>query len=125
MDPTVIVGSLVPGFEMGNLRVGKGEFFVVEGCEYRANMLNLNPEMIVLTNIEEDHLDFYRDIDHIRETFQTFVDKVRGKGLVVWNTADPGPQKVRTARAVKRRRWIRLIMVRGAAAGEKVGFAGR
>ena len=100
MDPTVIVGSLVPGFEMGNLRVGKGEFFVVEGCEYRANMLNLNPEMIVLTNIEEDHLDFYRDIDHIRETFQTFVDKVKGKGLVVWNADDPQSQKLMMEKSV-------------------------
>jgi UDP-N-acetylmuramate--alanine ligase len=88
-DPTVIVGSLVPSFGLGNLRVGSGRFLVVEGCEYRANMLHLHPEMIVLTNVEEDHLDFYRDLDHIRETFQTFVDKLRAKGIVVWNKDDP------------------------------------
>ncbi|MDG1949196.1 MAG: UDP-N-acetylmuramate--L-alanine ligase, partial [bacterium] len=87
-DPTVLVGTLVPGFKQGNLRIGKGRFFVVEGCEYKANMLNLEPEMIVLTNIEEDHLDFYRDLDHIKETFQTFVDKLQGKGLTIWNNDD-------------------------------------
>jgi UDP-N-acetylmuramate--alanine ligase len=87
-DPTVIVGSLVPSFEHGNLRMGGGRFFVVEGCEYRAHMLLLHPEMIVLTNVEEDHLDYYRDIDHIRETFQTFVGGLRGRGMVVTNADD-------------------------------------
>ncbi len=100
-DPTVLVGSLVPGFKDGNLRVGKGRFFVVEGCEYRANMLHLEPEMIVLTNIEEDHLDYYRDLDHIQETFQTFVDKLKSKGLVVLNADDVVSQKLSVNRSVK------------------------
>ena len=99
-DPTVIVGSLVPSFPQGNLRLGKGRFLVVEGCEYRAHMLHLNPEMIVLTNIEEDHLDYYRDLDHIRETFQTFVDKLIGKGLLVHNGNDPESKKLAADRAV-------------------------
>ena len=99
-DPTVIVGSLVPGFPMGNVRVGHGRFLVVEGCEYKAAMLRLDPEMIVLTNIEEDHLDYYRDIDHIRETFQTFVDKLKGKGLAVWNKNDPESNKLVIDRGV-------------------------
>ncbi len=93
-DPTVIVGSLVPSFDLGNLRVGGGRFFVVEGCEYKAAMLHLHPEMIVLTNIEEDHLDYYRDLDHIRETFQTFVDKLKGKGMTVTNADDPESSKL-------------------------------
>jgi len=99
-DPTVIVGSLVPGFGMKNLRVGQGRFFVVEGCEYKANILHLNPEMAVVTNIEEDHLDFFRDIDHIRDTFQTFVDKLKGKGLCVWNADDPESRKLTIDRGV-------------------------
>ncbi len=99
-DPTVLVGSLVPSFKDGNLRIGKGRFFVVEGCEYRANMLHLDPEMIVLTNIEEDHLDYYRDIDHIQATFQTFVDKLKSKGLVVLNADDPVSMKLTAERSV-------------------------
>lgn len=93
-DPTVIVGSVVPGWKDGNLRVGKGRFLVVEGCEHQAHVLNLHPEMIVLTNIEADHLDFYRDVDHIRETFQTFIDRLAGKGMVVWNADDPESTKL-------------------------------
>ncbi len=95
-DPTVIVGSLVSGWKEGNLRVGGGRFFVVEGCEYKAAMLELNPEMIVLTNIEEDHLDYYRDLDHIRETFQLFADKLKGKGMIILNADDPESQKLVT-----------------------------
>ncbi len=99
-DPTVIVGSLVPAFPDGNLRVGKGRFFVVEGCEYRANMLHLEPEMIVLTNIEEDHLDYYRDLAHIQATFQQFVDKLHGQGMVIFNADDVGTQALRIVRGV-------------------------
>lgn len=99
-DPTVIVGSLVPSFPLGNLRVGNGRFFVVEACEYRANMLEISPEMIVLTNIEADHLDFYRDVDHIRETFQAFVDKLKGKGLTVWNKDDAQSNRLVVDRGV-------------------------
>ncbi len=99
LDPTVIVGSRVPTFAEKNFRAGKGKYFVVEGCEYRANMLSLHPAMIVLTNIEEDHLDYYRDLDHIRETFQTFVDQV-GEGMVVWNADDPQSRKLTMSHGV-------------------------
>jgi UDP-N-acetylmuramate--alanine ligase len=99
-DPTVIVGSRVPSFKDGNLRIGSGRFFIVEACEYKANLLHLNPEMVVLTNVDEDHLDFYKDIDHIRTTFQTFVDKLKGKGIVVWNADDDESAKLSIARGV-------------------------
>lgn len=99
-DPTVLVGSMVPGFKDGNFRHGGGRFFVVEGCEYRANMLHFHPEMIVLTNIEEDHLDYYRDLKHIQDTFQTFVDKLKGQGMVVMNADDAGSAVLKVNRPV-------------------------
>ncbi len=87
-DPTVIVGTKVPQFPLKNLRVGGSDLLVVEACEHHANMLKLHPQMIVLTNIEEDHLDFYRDIEHIRETFQTYVDRLPPDGQLVLNADD-------------------------------------
>lgn len=99
-DPTVLVGSFVPSFPEKNLRLGKGRFFVVEGCEYQANMLNLHPEMIVLTNIEEDHLDYYRDINHIRDTFQIFADKLIGKGMMIMNADDAESMKLKVERPI-------------------------
>jgi UDP-N-acetylmuramate--alanine ligase len=73
LDPTVFVGSLVPGFELGNLRIGKSDILIIEGDEYKQKMVQLHPEVTVITNIEEDHLDVYRDLDHIVETFQQLV----------------------------------------------------
>ncbi|MFA4846019.1 MAG: Mur ligase family protein, partial [Patescibacteria group bacterium] len=61
----------------------------------------LEPEMIVLTNIEEDHLDYYRDLAHIQETFQVFVDKLASKGLVVLNGDDVVSQRLSVNRSVQ------------------------
>ncbi|TRZ78075.1 UDP-N-acetylmuramate--L-alanine ligase, partial [bacterium] len=83
LDPTVIVGSKVKNFEDGNLRVGgSGQgIFIVEACEYKEAMLNLTPEIIVLTNIEADHLDYYKDLEHIKRTFAEYVKL--GKKIIV------------------------------------------
>jgi UDP-N-acetylmuramate--alanine ligase len=88
-DPTVIVGSKVPGFPLGNLRIGEGEWLVVEADDYQAHMLHLRPEVIVLTNIEEEHLDYYSDLDHIIRTFQTFADSLPEDGTLILNADDP------------------------------------
>ena len=84
-DPTVFVGSLVPGWELGNLRMGKSDILIIEGDEYKQKMVKLWPETTVITNIEEDHLDVYRDLEHIVATFQELVDKTTG---AVWINAD-------------------------------------
>lgn len=99
-DPTVILGSFVSSFEHGNLRAGGGRFLVIEGCEHQANMLNLHPEMIVLTSIEADHLDYYKTLDNIRGAFQTFVDRLDGKGMVVVNSDDPVSQTLHIANPI-------------------------
>ena len=87
-DPTVIVGSKVTSFPDGNLRVGKSEWLVLEACEYQAHILHYSPWAIVITNIEEDHLDYFRDLEHIRETFNEFVRKLPKDGLLVLNADD-------------------------------------
>ncbi|MFA5853676.1 MAG: UDP-N-acetylmuramate--L-alanine ligase [Patescibacteria group bacterium] len=88
LDPTVIVGSRVPSFEYGNLRVGKSNLFVVEACEYREQFMSLSPSMVVVTKIVEDHLDYYRDLAHIQETFKAFAAKVPAEGSLIWNADD-------------------------------------
>jgi UDP-N-acetylmuramate--alanine ligase len=88
-DPTVIVGSKVPGFPMGNLRIGESEWLVVEADDYHAHMLHLRPETIVLTNIEEEHLDYFGDLGHIVRVFQSFVDSLPPEGKLILNADDP------------------------------------
>lgn len=89
LDPTVIVGSRLQSFEQGNFRFGKGDYFVVEACEYRANFLQLNPNILVITNIEAEHLDFYKDLEDVALNFQRLVEKLPDDGLLVYNADDP------------------------------------
>ncbi len=98
-DPLAIVGSRVPGFEYGNLRPGKGGLFVVEACEYRAQFMSLSPSLVVTTKIVEDHLDYYRDLKHIEETFRAFAAKLPDNGLLIWNADDAGSREAYAASA--------------------------
>jgi UDP-N-acetylmuramate--alanine ligase len=88
LDPTVIVGSKVPDFEDGNLRLGRGELFVVESCEHQAHLLELFPYAALVTNIEADHLDYYRDLEHIKKTFRQFAAQVDPSGFLILNADD-------------------------------------
>ncbi len=92
-DPTVLVGSMLsPKNESdkfrANARLGAGKYFVAESDEYHRKMLENHPRMIVLTNVAEDHLDYYRDIDEIRKAFLEYVHSLPSDGLVIYNADD-------------------------------------
>jgi UDP-N-acetylmuramate--alanine ligase len=87
LDPTVIVGSKVKNWD-GNLRIGSNKYFVVEADEYKAHMLELNPKVIILNNIEFDHPDFYKDLNQYIETFQEFINKLPEDGYFIYNADD-------------------------------------
>src|SRR3990167_1243308 len=87
LDPTVIVGSVVKQWG-SNARAGKNNVMVVEACEHKAHMLHLQPNVIVLTNIEEDHLDFYKDIRHIQATFEKYIKVLPQHGWLFLNNDD-------------------------------------
>jgi len=86
-DPTVIVGSLLVG-EKSNFIAGKSKYLVVEACEYRRSFLNINPQILVITNIDEDHLDYYKDIEDIKSAFHSMALRVPRDGFVVCNIHD-------------------------------------
>lgn len=90
LDPMVIVGSRVPAFPYGNFRPGQGGVFVVEACEYREQFMHLRPSVVLTTKIVEDHLDYYRDLAHIQETFRAFAAKLPPDGPLIWNADDEG-----------------------------------
>lgn len=89
LDPTVIVGSKIKKLN-SNARLGKNKkYFIIEACEHKEHMMRLSPKAIVLTNIEEDHLDYYRDLEHIEMTFQNFINKLpKDDGLLIKNNDD-------------------------------------
>ncbi len=87
MDPVVVVGGRVKIWD-GNFRQGGSKYFVAEACEYRRHMLNLNPKAIVLTNIEEDHLDYYKDLEDIKNAFSEYIKKLKKGDLLLYNVDD-------------------------------------
>ncbi|MGH7669314.1 MAG: Mur ligase domain-containing protein, partial [Gemmatimonadaceae bacterium] len=76
LQPTALVGARVTGWR-GNLRVGGSELYVVEADEYDRSFLALSPTVAVITNIEADHLDIYRDVADIRAAFAQFASRAR------------------------------------------------
>ena len=88
LDPSVVVGAEVPGWQDRNLLMGKSDVFIVEACEYRRNMLNLTPQAIVLTNIELDHPDYYVDLADTKNAFKEYIGKLGGGDLLIINNDD-------------------------------------
>jgi UDP-N-acetylmuramate--alanine ligase len=83
MDPTVVVGGKVDCLGGRNARLGDGEFLLAEADESDGSFLKLSPVIEVVTNIDREHLDYYRDLDHIKETFLEFIGKIPFYGVVI------------------------------------------
>ena len=75
LDPTMVIGGKLDSIG-SNARLGQGEFLVAEADESDGSFLMLSPTIAVITNIDLEHLDYYRDLDHIKETFLAFINKV-------------------------------------------------
>jgi UDP-N-acetylmuramate--alanine ligase len=82
LDPTILIGGEIEAID-GNVRVGRSEFFVTEACEYCESFLKFYPFVAAILNIERDHLDYYRDLDHIISAFKKFAKLVPADGTLV------------------------------------------
>src|SRR5574341_1259032 len=87
LDPTFVIGGEVPDIG-GNAHLGEGNLFVAEACEYDRSFLNLTPQVGIITNIEEDHLDYYENIEKIINAFGDFASLISKEGLLVVNKHD-------------------------------------
>ena len=86
-DPTVMIGGTLPLLNAGH-RVGHGNTIVMESCEYYNSFLSFYPTVAVILNIEADHLDFFRDLADVEDSFRAFAERVPGYGNVVANYDD-------------------------------------
>ncbi|MFA5027772.1 MAG: UDP-N-acetylmuramate--L-alanine ligase, partial [Candidatus Methylomirabilota bacterium] len=82
LDPTMVIGGRLNALG-SNAKLGRGDFLVAEADESDGSFLKLSPTIAVVTTIDAEHLDYYRDLDHIRETFLEFINKVPFYGLAV------------------------------------------
>ena len=87
LDPTVHVGGMVD-FLSGGVRVGNSDLFITEACEYVRSFMTLHPSHIIINNIDDDHLDYYKDLDEIKQTFVDFTDLMDDDGIVFANADD-------------------------------------
>ena len=81
-DPTVMVGGELDIID-GNFRIGKSEYFLTESCEYCRSFLSFFPTVAIILNVEEDHLDYYKDLDDIKSAFTDFAALIPSDGVLV------------------------------------------
>jgi len=93
-DPLVIVGSKVREFDGKNIKIGKGDLFAVEGCEYRRSFLSLSPFGIVFLNCELDHMDYYRDESDYLNAYEEMIKKIPSDGFLMANMDDKNVSKL-------------------------------
>lgn len=85
MDPTISVGGILPSIG-GNIHIGKSQNFITEACEYTNSFLKFHPTAGIILNIEEDHMDFFKDINDIRRSFTEFCRLIPEDGVLVINS---------------------------------------
>jgi len=93
VDPTIVVGGKL-GILRSSAKLGKGELLVAEADESDGSFLKLSPIIAVVTNIDREHLDFYRDLEHIMETFVHFLNKIPFYGVGIVCIDDRNIQKI-------------------------------
>jgi len=97
IDPTIIIGSKIDKLDNNNFRVGKGDIFLAEACEYRNNFLHLSPSIVLINNLEPDHLDFFKTPENYYDAFQKLCEKIPEDGSLILSESDKvhlDPEKI-------------------------------
>ncbi len=87
LDPTILVGGIMPAIG-SNLRLGDSPYLVTEACEYSGSFLQFFPKISLILNVEEDHLDYFKDLSDIIACFRAFAEKTPDDGLLIVNADD-------------------------------------
>lgn len=93
LDPTILVGGELDVID-GNFKIGNSEYFITEACEYKESFLRFFPYVGIILNIDADHLDYYRDLNHIKEAFIKFINIIPNDGYLVACGEDKNVQDV-------------------------------
>lgn len=83
-DPTISVGGILSAIN-GNIRIGHSDDFITEACEYTNSFLKFHPTAGIILNIDADHLDFFKDLDDIRNSFKKFANLLPENGVLIIN----------------------------------------
>lgn len=100
LDPTIQVGAFLKQIN-GNNRVGNSDYFVLESCEYVESFLKFSPKSTIVLNIDNDHLDYFKNINNIINAFKKYVSILPFDGLLVTNADDPNCLNLRSCTDAK------------------------
>ena len=89
---SVVVGTQVPGLGGSNMYFEQSDYFTIEACEYKRAFLSYHPFITVITNIDLDHLDYYRDLEDYISAFQSLIEQT--SGYVIYDMEDENAQKL-------------------------------
>lgn len=93
LDPTILVGGELDEIG-GNIKIGGSQHFITEACEYVESFLKFFPFVGIILNIDEDHLDYFKDMDHIKEAFRKFSNLIPKEGFLVANEDDENIKEI-------------------------------
>lgn len=93
LDPTILLGGQLDDIG-GNIKLGSNDYLLTEACEYKANILKYFPTMAIVLNIDEDHLDFFKNITHIKDTFRSFLVNLSSDDHSLLNFDDPNIKSI-------------------------------
>ena len=93
LDPTILLGGSLDDIG-GNVRIGNREHLLTEACEYKGNVLKYYPSIAIILNMEEDHMDYFKDLEHILDTFRDYTKNIDKDGSLIINLDDPNADSI-------------------------------
>ncbi|HXF44309.1 MAG TPA: UDP-N-acetylmuramate--L-alanine ligase [Candidatus Paceibacterota bacterium] len=113
-DPTVIVGTLLKEFGDSNFRNGKSDWLLIEADEFKMSFHNYSPTYAVITNIDKEHLDVYKNLANVKKSFLKFIGNIKAGGILVANRDDKNLFGLKSRiQKICKKQSIRLIWYRG------------
>lgn len=105
LDPTVVIGTKIRQFKNKNYKTGKGKYLIIEACEYKRSFLNIYPDILIITNVDLDHLDYYKDLNDYKSAFIELAKKVSPNGFIIINEAETHLKKIASNSKAKTITW--------------------
>jgi len=88
LDPTVVIGTKFNFFNNTNYRIGKSKYLIIEACEYKETFLHVSPNILIITNIEADHLDYFKNEENYVNAYRKLVKKLNKEDVLIINSND-------------------------------------
>ncbi len=105
IDPTVVVGTKIREFNNQNFRIGKSKYLIIEACEYKESFMHLEIDILAITNVEAEHLDYYKNESGYKQAFKDLVNNLSPQSTVIINSNDKNSIDISSETKAKLIKW--------------------